>query len=608
MPTPTLFESAFDNRGLFSDHYLSERFPRRDDVQALQEEADAAFERVRDLYQGVAAEADTWNEAQTEDNFVQPIFSEVLDWSRVVQENIQRQGRRGRPDYALFVDEDRRQTALQQAAATEATVFDHADAVAGAKYWGRPLDGPAPDPAREKRAEMRRNNPSFQIIDYVTLTGVDWGILKNGAHWRLYYEGAPSRLETYFEVNLPEILRLAAGDQEDQETARDAFRLFYALFRADAHRPTVDGEKFVDVVYEASDTYAESLEDTLKERVFDHVFLELATGLYENHVRHNGSGDPEEVLDNVYRATLRLLYRLLFLLYAESRGLLPLDNPSYYDHSLTPLAGRAREAVSGGRPLSEKHTDFWNDLDALFRTIDEGDPTFDVPAYDGGLFRHGSPENNFLDNHDIGQKYVACVLLNLTAVDPESNPTGPSVDYTSLDVRQLGSIYEGLLEHRLVLDDGDLYLQTNEGERKETGSYYTPDHVVEYIVEETHGPTVDERIQQFEAAMEEMNEIVDGRDPDDPGVQAKLDQSRRQVPDAFLTVRVCDPAMGSGQFLVYFGGSQAGRFGQTLGRYPDNNPVTQRLEEFHPRAPRHEYRKRNKTVGFATPPSSRASS
>ncbi|MCS3697192.1 BREX-1 system adenine-specific DNA-methyltransferase PglX [Salinibacter ruber] len=579
MPTPTLFESAFENRGLFSDHYLSERFPRRDDVQGLQDEADAAFEQVRDLYQGVAAEVDTWNEAQTEDNFVQPILSEVLGWSRVVQENIQRQGRRGRPDYALFVDEDRRETALQQAEATEATIFDHADAVADAKYWGRPLDGPAPDPAREKRAKMRRNNPSFQIIDYVTLTGVDWGILTNGTHWRLYYEGAPSRLETYFEVNLPEILRLAAGDEEDQEVARDAFRLFYALFRADAHRPTVDGEKFVDVVYEASDTYAETLEDTLKERVFDHVFLELATGLYENHARRNGSGDPEEVLDDVYRATLRLLYRLLFLLYAESRGLLPLDKPSYYNHSLTHLAERAREAVSGGRSLSKKHTDFWNDLDALFRTIDDGDPAFDVPAYNGGLFRRGSTENGFLDNHEIGQKYVAYALVNLTAVDPEGNPTGPSVDYTSLNVRQLGSIYEGLLEHRLVLDGGDLDLQTDEGERKETGSYYTPHYVVEYIVEETLGPIVDERIQQFEAAMDEINEIMDARDPDDPGVRAKLDQPRRKALDAFLTVRVCDPAMGSGHFLVYAADYLAERFGQILGRYPDHNPVTQRLEE-----------------------------
>ena len=580
MSAPTLFETAFENRSLFSDHYLEERFSERDDVQALQEEADAAFGQLRDLYRRVASEVDIWNEDQTEDNFVRPVLKNVLGWARKVQPHVQKQGRKGRPDYALFTSDDRRTTAVERADGDETKVFNYADAVADAKYWGRPLDGPALDREREKRAEMRRNNPSFQIIDYVTITGVEWGILTNGARWRLYYEGAPSRLETYFEVNLPEIIRLAEGNEEDRDEARRAFRLFYALFRADAYRPTVEGEKFVDVIYAASNTYAETLEDELKERVFDHVFLELATGLYENHVRNNGAGDPEEVLDDVYRATLRLLYRLLFLLYAESRRLLPSDNPSYYDHSLTRLAQRAREEIAAGRTLSAKHTGFWEQLDALFETIDEGDPAFDVPAYNGGLFRRGSTENDFLDNHEIGQKYIAYALVNLTAVDPKSNPTGPSVDYTSLDVRQLGSIYEGLLEHRLVItDDDDLDLQTDEGERKETGSYYTPHYVVEYIVEETLGPIVDERIQQFEDAMEKIDEILGGRDPDDPGVQAKLDAHRQKALDAFLTVRVCDPAMGSGHFLVYAADYLAERFGQILGRYPDNNPVTQQLEE-----------------------------
>lgn len=96
MTASSLFASALDNRGLFSDHYLTDRFPNRDDVQALQPEADAAFEEVRTLYRRIASEADTWNEAQTEDNVVQPILSDILGWSRKVQARVQKQGRVGR--------------------------------------------------------------------------------------------------------------------------------------------------------------------------------------------------------------------------------------------------------------------------------------------------------------------------------------------------------------------------------------------------------------------------------------------------------------------------------------------------------------------------------
>ena len=184
MPSPSLFETPIDNRGLFADHYLEERFSRRDDVQELSEEADVTFEKIIGRYRSVAGEVDTWNETQTEDRFVQPILKDALGWARKVQPHVQRQGRAGRPDYALFTDEDRRKTAVDRAGDDETKVFDYADAVADAKYWGRPLDAPpALDPGREKTAEMRQNNPSFQIIDHVTLIGVDWGILTNGARW-----------------------------------------------------------------------------------------------------------------------------------------------------------------------------------------------------------------------------------------------------------------------------------------------------------------------------------------------------------------------------------------------------------------------------------------
>src|ERR1035437_5362413 len=103
-----------------------------------------------------------------------------------------------------------------------------------------------------------------------------------------------------------------------------------------------------------------------------------------------------------------------------------------------------------------------------------------------------------------------------------------SVDYSDLSVQQLGSIYEGLLEHHFVRDNGKLKLQTDKGERKATGTYYTPDYIVKYIVENTLGPLLAE-IEQH------------------PDVKAGKDNS---FANEILKLNICDPAMGSGHFMV----------------------------------------------------------
>ena len=132
-----------------------------------------------------------------------------------------------------------------------------------------------------------------------------------------------------------------------------------------------------------------------------------------------------------------------------------------------------------------------------------------------------------------------------------------------LGVRQLGSIYEGLLEYRVGVaaeelvtvrqggketwrpaaergkakaietkQPGELYLATDKGERKATGSYYTPDYIVKYIVEQTLGPLVEEiRNDQL-------------------GIRKGEGSAAGRFEAAILGLNVLDPAMGSGHFLV----------------------------------------------------------
>jgi hypothetical protein len=174
-----------------------------------------------------------------------------------------------------------------------------------------------------------------------------------------------------------------------------------------------------------------------------------------------------------------LLYRLLFCLHAEDRGLLPVDNPHYREYSLRDQRERVRRAEERGRVFSPRSDDLYNDLRALFRIVDRGDPALGVNEYDGGLF--AAAAHPWLRGRSVPDALMAQALQYLYRVG------GESVDYRDLSVRHLGTIYERLLAYRLRDVDGVLVLASTEG-RRETGSYFTPEFIVDEIVDRTLGP------------------------------------------------------------------------------------------------------------------------
>src|SRR5574340_1139278 len=131
----------------------------------------------------------------------------------------------------------------------------------------------------------------------------------------------------------------------DDPTA-EAFRYFWLLFRAQAMQPAevvVDGERrrttFIDQILERSEAYAKRLGDRLKDRIFEEIFPHLAEGFIANITggrAHGAAPLSQAQLDTVFHGTLTFLYRLLFLLYAEARGLLPVrEVRGFFEKSLT---------------------------------------------------------------------------------------------------------------------------------------------------------------------------------------------------------------------------------------------------------------------------------
>jgi len=365
-------------------------------------------------------------------------------------------------------------------------------AVADAKRFDLPLDRRSPE-----------GDPVAQIRDYVLLSRKPFGILTNGRLWRLYARESPLVERACHEVDLVELLEHGSPDD---------LRYFAAFFGAQAFRPGPDGRTFLERALDDSVLHAVDVSSRLEAAVFAAV-PPIAEGLLGTDSR------TREALDEAFASALIFLYRVLFALFAEARELLPLHNVDYRRYSVAEHRVELARLIDTGAHLSATHDGLFSDLRALFRTIDRGDPALGVPEYDGGLF---DPEQHpWLEGRSVSDALLGPALDGIYRIDRAY------VDYRDLSVRTLGTVYERLLAWELVDQGGSLVLEESP-RRHELGSYFTPEPVVDAIVERTLDPIVTRRSR-------EINERrLAGQD----------------ALDELLSIRVLDPAMGSAHFLV----------------------------------------------------------
>ncbi|MDB9488639.1 TaqI-like C-terminal specificity domain-containing protein [Dolichospermum circinale CS-537/01] len=555
------------NKPLFSQHYLDYRIQ---ELPEWQLDIKAEFAALKNLYSSKKTILATLNESQTEDIFIKPAL-EILGFKYIPQVISRGQGRAERPDYALFLNESERDTAYSFQN-NETAFYSRVLVIAEAKYWQRQLSKIS---ANDQRDIFKNTNPSFQISSYLSGTNVDWGILTNGREWRLYYRQASSTATEFYPVDLVELL-----ETEDIEQ----FKYFWLFFRSAAFAKDSYNKNFLERVRAGSTTYATQVGNELKTLVFDQIFPDLARGFMVDAMRRGKTVEPKQI----YAATLSFLYKLLFLLYAEARNLLPITT-AYRDYSLIKITQEIAASLDKQRTLSETSTKIYQSLLGLFQIVDRGDKALEVPRYNGGLFhfdfhelgdREDYPENYFLSEHQISDAILFPALDKLARF--EKLP----IDYSFLGVRQLGSIYEGLLEYRLIIEDektGKVHLENDKGERKATGSYYTPDYIVKYIVSHTLKPILEERKQRFADLMTQINQLhekmIDGRlgIQSRNGLQKDLKRLERQAQNTLLDIKICDPAMGSGHFLVEAVDYLTDELINILNEYPEHNPILEML-------------------------------
>jgi hypothetical protein len=395
-------------------------------------------------------------------------------------------------------------------------------------------------------------SPVAYALNEADKRNLDYVIGSSGDTLRLYTTnpdagfGSRGRTDTYVEVNTTLLA--------DEKAA-----YLWLLFSADALR----GDGTLHDIMERSKDYAAALGARLRERIYDDVIPDLAEAL----ARARDLDDPtKEQLDETYEMALVLLYRLLFVAYAEDEEFLPRRrNERYDENSLKRKAHNLHEFIQSDGEFDANFYDHWDDVMHLTRAVHHGHDELGLPAYDGRLLSEDediSEAGARLADVRLNNAEFGPVLFRLLVDETEDGYQGP-VDFRNIGVREFGVIYEGLLESELsladqpltldsegrytpvetdgqqtlgedgedvVVDEGDVYLHGQSGERKATGTYYTKTQFVEHLLDHSLDPALEDHIERIDQIREQEGENA--------------------AADAFFDFRVADIAMGSGHFLV----------------------------------------------------------
>jgi hypothetical protein len=495
-------EDYFNNRALFSDHYLNRMQDDQDDKEwqstkesggegylfgKAWEELRIEYERFQEAYEQLKqakktlSAEDRQRTKQTSEALNQKVLDTLGFVARAARNKRDKEGRRIAADYLLC---ERMPDGKAGQPRTLCLAYE----------WDRNLDGYADEDSDAETLDMEvLENPGAVVVSLLgTERGqAEWVIVTNGKLWRLYSAKAHNRATNYYEIDLQEALAIPRTQSEE---AKNAFRYFWLFFRAKAFIPDLHGEEkepstFLDYILRQSTHYAVTLGDSLKKKIFDEVFEHFAGGLVHD-ARRQGTlptdltpyteEEQQRLLKPFFYSTLTFLYRLLFVLYAESRSLLPVyERRGYYEHSLQQLKEKIARELTNNRANAEHNLtftpdeafDYYEGLKELFAAIDKGNEQWNIPVYNGGLFQtkvekdisdlvgvdadgfpliaQATPEE-ILATHNIDNRALMAGL-DLLARDEDEKRHGEllMIDYKSLGVRQLGSIYEGLLEFRL---------------------------------------------------------------------------------------------------------------------------------------------------------------
>ena len=310
-----------------------------------------------------------------------------------------------------------------------------------AKTWQKPLD--------KKDASGR--SPARQGFDYAVLSNLRWFIVTNGAEWRLYktqLKGSQSPLGACERYFLKDVLE-----------NRKVFRRFLATFGRHAFVPDREGISRLDLLRQQNEGWQEAIGESLYAKL-----VESRVRLYRA-IHPQFSDLPQEKINE---AVVKLLFRIMFIRFAEDTPLLPSE---FLSREIVEQFERDQKWGRNGS--------LYGYLQRYFAWLDGRDPnSFGIYPYDGALF---DPDPVL----DAPRLSVPDDLLQDIVKKLSHERHGRKIDYSQINPRILGNIYEKFLGYVIEIQEGRLDPQADRDTRRKEGSFYTPEPVTKFLVEDS---------------------------------------------------------------------------------------------------------------------------
>jgi len=371
------------------------------------------------------------------------------------------------------------------------------------------------------RAGAARVSPHSLVQEFLSRSENHlWGFVSNGLNLRLLRDNVSMTRQAYIEFDLQAMM--------DSEAYSDFFLLFLICHQSRVEVPEGKSpehcwlEKWYHAAAQQGVRALEQLRDGVQKAI---------EALGGGFLAYPGNAELREKLrsgalgtQDFYRQVLRLVYRLLFLFVAEDRELLldpesPVEKRRLYNDHYSTL--RLRRLA--GKTRGTRHPDLWRALRLVLSKLHNGCPELALPALGSYLFSADATPD--LNEQDIANVDLLKAFRSL-AFTIDRNILR-SINYRNMGPEELGSVYESLLEmhpeiHIDASNPGDRFRLTvvAGSERKTTGSYYTPTSLVNCLLDTALNPVLDE-------------------------ASRKSDSEK-----TLLALKICDPACGSGHFLI----------------------------------------------------------